>query len=154
MVRPHLEYANCVWAPIYKRQSIAIENVQRRATKLVKELKDLSYSDRMKELDIPSLKHRRLRGDLIQTFKIKNCIDDLDWDQFFSPVPLTGTRNSNDNVFIKFSRTNIRKNCFSNRVAPFWKSLCYASKNALNVNNFKMHLDREKFMYENKYVYD
>ena len=37
MVRPHLEYDNVIWYPRLKRQSIAIERVQKRATKLLQE---------------------------------------------------------------------------------------------------------------------
>ena len=39
VVRPHLEYASSVWSPIFKKDKILIENVQRRATRLVKCLK-------------------------------------------------------------------------------------------------------------------
>ena len=67
IVRPHLEYANVVWHPIYRRQMQSIENVQRRATKIVKEIKNMSYSDRLKALKLPSMKYRQTRGDLIQT---------------------------------------------------------------------------------------
>ena len=35
LVRPHVEYATSVWSPNYKKYKIAIENVQRRATRLV-----------------------------------------------------------------------------------------------------------------------
>ena len=35
IVRPHLEYANIIWHPIYKRQLRSIENIQKRASKLV-----------------------------------------------------------------------------------------------------------------------
>ena len=34
LVRPHLEYATSVWSPLYKKDMIAIENIQRRATRL------------------------------------------------------------------------------------------------------------------------
>jgi len=71
LVRPHLEYANVVWYPRLKRQSIAIEKVQRRATKLLKECKSMPYNERLKYLGIHSLYGRRIRGDLIQTYKIK-----------------------------------------------------------------------------------
>ena len=47
MIRPHLEYCNVIWSPVFKRQSIKIEAVQRRATKIVLPLKDLPYKARV-----------------------------------------------------------------------------------------------------------
>ena len=47
VVRPHLEYASSVWSPMFKKDKIPIENVQRQATRLVKCLKHLSYEDRL-----------------------------------------------------------------------------------------------------------
>ena len=43
IIRPHLEYATPVWSPLYKKDKIIIENVQRRATKLVATCKNLPY---------------------------------------------------------------------------------------------------------------
>ena len=74
MVRPHLEYANSVWCP-YKIGDIKeIEKVQKRATKLIINLKNMSYTDRHKRLNLPTLKYRRLRGDMIEVFKITHDI--------------------------------------------------------------------------------
>ena len=56
-----------VWNPFLKRQSVSLERVQRRATKLVKHISHLSYENRLKKLKLPSLKYRRIRGDLINT---------------------------------------------------------------------------------------
>ena len=41
LVRPHLEYANAVRRPHYKMDQQKIERVQRRATKLIEDIKDL-----------------------------------------------------------------------------------------------------------------
>jgi hypothetical protein len=46
IVRPHLENGSNIWSVMYKKEAIQIENVQRRATKLVKNIQHLSYSDR------------------------------------------------------------------------------------------------------------
>ena len=47
-----------------------IENIQRRATKLIPGLSDLSYEDRLRRLKLPSLSYRRSRGDMIEIYKI------------------------------------------------------------------------------------
>jgi len=70
LVRPHVEFANVIWYPYLKKDIISIEKVQKRATKLVPNLRNSSYEERLKELKLPSLAHRRIRGDAIQTFKI------------------------------------------------------------------------------------
>ena len=62
-MRPHLECANAVWGPHDKMDQQKIERVQRRATKLIEDIKDLSYKERLCNLNMPSLQHRRLRGD-------------------------------------------------------------------------------------------
>ena len=70
MVRSHLEYASSVWNPHSIEDIKVLEKVQRRATKLVTSIKHLSYEDRLRKLKLPTLKYRRLRGDLIEVFKI------------------------------------------------------------------------------------
>lgn len=79
----------------FKYQSQAIENVQRRATKLLFKLKSMTHEERLRELYLPTLKYRRIRGDLIQAFKIINNIDVLDTQKFFAISNYTRTRNSN-----------------------------------------------------------
>ena len=49
IIRPNLEYANVIWNPQFKRQSIEIKKVQRRATKMLDNLKNLSYLERLKK---------------------------------------------------------------------------------------------------------
>ena len=67
-VRPILEYGNTVWGPMFVLDQQSVEKIQRRATKLVREIKDLSYVDRLHILNLPSLKYRRVRGDLINLY--------------------------------------------------------------------------------------
>ena len=43
LFRPHLEYATPVWLPYLKKHQSAVENVQRRATKILPNIKLLAY---------------------------------------------------------------------------------------------------------------
>ena len=52
--------------------------MQHRATKLVPEIKDLRYEERLEALNLPTLEYRRKGGDLIQMFKLIHGIDDFD----------------------------------------------------------------------------
>ncbi|KAK3890732.1 hypothetical protein Pcinc_005335 [Petrolisthes cinctipes] len=69
LVRSHLEYAQAVRSPRYKRMQDMIEQVQIRATKQVDGLQHLDYPERLKLLNLPTLKYRRHRGDMIETWK-------------------------------------------------------------------------------------
>ena len=70
MVRSHLVYANSVWAPYKKGIIDQIESVQKRATKQIPALRNLSYKERLQKLKLPTLAYRRIRGDLIEAYKI------------------------------------------------------------------------------------
>ena len=80
MIRPHLEYASCIWFPKLKRDSDAIERIQRRATKLVPELRTLTYTEYLTRLKLPTLVYRRRRADMLQTYKLMHNFNQLDQD--------------------------------------------------------------------------
>ena len=61
----HLDYASVVWNPYQLGHIRAIEKVQRRATRSIPELRDYSYHDRLKVLNLLSLVYRRRRMDMI-----------------------------------------------------------------------------------------
>ena len=71
IVRPHLEYSNSVWCPFKKGDIENIEKVQKlQSYKANYILKKLPYPERLRQLKLPTLKYRRLRGDMIEVFKI------------------------------------------------------------------------------------
>ena len=81
-----MEYAVQAWSPKLVRDIDKLEKVQRRATKLVPEIRDLPYEVRLRELGLPSLLERRVRGDMIEVFKIVNGFENIDSEQFFKRV--------------------------------------------------------------------
>ena len=123
---------------------------------MIKSLRHLSYSypERLRKLDLPSLKHRRLRGDLIQTYKIFNGIDNIKPNSLFQLSTNTKTRNSQDNIYIQHCKTNKRKYSFSYRVAPAWNKLPVETKRANNINTFKNLLEKVNSVQESKFNYD
>ena len=76
LIRPNLEYGTQIWnlAAVHGNYKIImdIENLQRQFTRLIKGFCKLSYPDRLRELKLTTLLERRMRGDLIETFKICN----------------------------------------------------------------------------------
>jgi len=59
-----------------------IENIQRRATKLVNTIKNLTYEERLEQLNLPTLLYRRERYNQIQLYKIVNNVDNINVDKF------------------------------------------------------------------------
>ena len=154
LVRSHLEYGNVIWSPHLKRQSIQIERIQRRATKLIPECKKMSYDERLKYLNLFSLKGRRIRGDLIQTYKIFNGIDDIDSSLLLPLATYNRTRNQEFKLRRRYSRLDIRKYTYTNRIVERWNLLPMEVKNAPSVNSFKNRLDKNPKMKEVFFEYD
>ncbi|KAJ8031220.1 hypothetical protein HOLleu_27879 [Holothuria leucospilota] len=60
LVRPHLDYAAQAWSPFYEKDKFLLEQVQRRATRLIPEVKHLPYHVRLKHLGLTILELRRI----------------------------------------------------------------------------------------------
>ncbi len=143
LVRPHLEYANQVWCPHLVRDIEAVENVQRRATKLVPCLRDLSYEERLKKLDLPTLAYRRSRGDQIETYKIVTNKYDRDCTEgLFEMREDTTTRGNTMKIYKRRARLDVRKFSFPNRVVNNWNELPEWVVSAETVKSFESRLDK------------
>ncbi len=143
-VRSILEYANPVWSP-YKRKDInLVENVQRRATKNLPGMANLSYPERLSKLKLPTLLYRRLRGDMITTYKILHGIH----DKVICPdMHYIGESITQGNSMKLFERrptggTNLRKFFFTLRVPRMWNTLPKHVVRSENVRQFEHNLDK------------
>ena len=140
-VRLHLEYCIQAWAPYPKKDIATLEKVQRRATKLVFRLRKLPYEKRLRMLNLYPLKQRRLRGDLIETFKIVKGVEDVDAAVFFQRAS-TGTQRDHDmKIFKQRSRLNSSSKFFSQKIVNYWNSLPHHVAEADSINAFKNRID-------------
>ena len=162
LVRPHLEYGSCIWSPFLKYNKDAVERVQRRATKMIPSLRELSYIQRLEKLDLETLDYRRRRADLLETYRILNNIHDVDLScycsqcpnkQMFTPSLSTTTRGHSQKLQVQEAK-GIRKHFLSSRTTAVWNNLPekVISSPTINTckNNLKKHLPN-KFTYKFSY---
>ena len=147
-----MEYAQIIWSPQFIRQSKLLENVQRRATKLVPNLKNLTYSERLKKLNLPTLKYRRIRGDMINVYKILNS-NNADSNKLL-PLNKSKYKTRGHDRKLEKNRFNckLRQCSFSVRVTNLWNSLNNNVTKADSINTFKKLLDEQ--LHNLKYIYD
>ena len=142
LVRPILDYGAQAWSPYLLHDIRSLERVQRRASKLVPELSHLPYEERCKHLGLQTLQNRRMRGDMIETYKLIHGFEDIPYTKFFQ-------RNTNNlrGHSLKLSkpdhwRTTLKGNWFAIRVIDPWNALLESVVTAPTIATFKARYDR------------
>ena len=123
LVRPHLEYAVQAWSPHQLGHIRLIGGVQRRFTRMIPELKSLTYEARFKRLNLTTLEIRRIRGDLIEVYRILNGLEKINPDSLFTRSRYTNIRCHTMKLEKKQVHLDIRKYFFTQRVIDYWNAL-------------------------------
>ena len=121
-IRPQIEFANAAWSPYRLKDINTFEKVQRRATRIVRNVCNLPYNERCKHLGLTSLTERRVRGDMIQQYKIFHEREKIDWAH--KPLlsnPRGGHRSHMRREIVR--ACDQRHHFFNNRIANLWNSL-------------------------------
>ena len=141
-VRPHLEYAQAVWSPISQKLVDMLENVQKRATKMIDGYSNLDYEERLRRLNLPTLVYRRACGDMIEVYNHFHVYDqDLIPDIFQRQT--YGTRKHEYQLVWRKPKDGVRgvqSNSFYYRVMEVWNDLPAKVVNAPTINEFKNRL--------------
>jgi len=142
-IRPKVEYCIQVWSPYRVKDIQCLENVQRRATKLVTKIRKLSYEERLKALRLTTLEQRRKRGDLIEVYKLMTGKEKVDYQQFFHKTSAGhNLRGHSMKLTTQQSKRDVRKYFFSVRSVKSWNSLPQQVIDAESINTFKTRLDK------------
>ena len=110
---------------------------------MVRGLKRKPYDVRLKILGMYTLQQRRIRGDLIETYKILTGKERVDSQIFFQLATDTHSlRGHSKKLFVPRCSTTARKSFFSIRVINSWNALPQHVVDAPSTNAFKNRLDK------------
>ena len=138
MIRPHMEYCVQLWSPLPAHGNwkliLAIEDIQRKFTRLIDNVGLLPYNIRLEKLGLTTLLERRARGDLIETFKIVNGLSDYGESLFrFS-------RSGEKLLSRPGDEHRIKHSFFARRVIKYWNKLPSQVKSSKSIDSFKNNL--------------
>jgi len=106
-------------------------------------LKNLPYKDRLKACNMSNLHYRRVRGDMIEIYKILSGKYDSNVVPYFNRTGMQATRGIDLRIFKTRFKYNLRKLYFTNRVLDVWNSLPDYIVTANNTNIFKRRVDNQ-----------
>ncbi|KFQ67974.1 hypothetical protein N335_06546, partial [Phaethon lepturus] len=143
LLRPHLQYCLQLWSPQHRKDMDLLERVQRRATKIIRDMEHLSYEDRLRELGLFSLEKRRLWGEeFIAAFQCLKGAYKRNGDRLFSRACSDRTRGNGFKLKEGRFRLDRSKKLFTMRVVNHWHRLPRQVVDAPSLEIFQVRLEK------------
>ena len=122
MICLRLEYAAIIWSLHELEHIRKLERIQRAAMKMIPELQDQSYKERLATLQLPTLEKRQERGDMIALYRLVNGMEQLDREDLlvFSE---RDTRGHGRKLRSTTCRRDVKKFSFPHRSIKLWNGL-------------------------------
>jgi hypothetical protein len=122
LVRPILEYAVKLWSSTLVKYIKTLEKVQARATKLIPALRNKGYQRKLEDFNQFTLERRRVKGQLIEPFKILKGFNNIDYRNIFT---LSNNPSHNNGWKIQLKRFNTKpyEDIVTNRICNMWNRL-------------------------------
>ena len=139
-IKPHLEFCVQAWSPYFKQHIDCMEKVQHRVTKMVYGFGNLKYEERLERPNL--LQYRRMRGDMIETYKILSGLEDVNSSQFFTRLNMNNFRGHSLKQYKEHIRKIIQKEFFTQREVDQWNWLPEEVVQTKTLNSFKNLLDK------------
>ena len=139
---PHLEHAVQFWCPNLRRDIDKIEKIQRRATKMISEIRNHSYHQRIQDLDLISLVQGRLGVQLTEMFKYLNRFTTASARGLFDYDLNDRTRNNGAKLIVKQFNTSVAQHFYPIKLTTSWNALPSEVVSSRTVNSFKNSLDK------------
>ena len=94
-------------------------------------------------MNLETLESRRIKADIILFYKVINNLTNLNIDDSYKFVDKF--RGHNFNLFHMFSRTDIRKFSWANRIVNVWNNIESEVVNAISLYRFKKFIKKLNF---------
>ena len=157
-VRPKMEFSVAAWAPWLQKDAEVLEKVQKRMLRMVSGVRGTTYEERLREVGLPTLEERRVRGDMIEVFKTMKGFNRVNKQDWFKIEESGTTRATRANATVEggsvekhecrlykpTARCETRNNFFTVRTVRPWNDLPESVKGQKTVNSFKSAYDRWK----------
>lgn len=141
-IRPIIEYAGPVWDARLVGDRTSLENIQRRATRMAFGYQRPCYEDRLRMMQLPRFEDRRLRGDLIITYRALRGMFGVDLSHIYDLNTNQRLRGHEYKLYRENFHHAARENFLPNRVFHSWNRLPSVVVNSDSVNSFKNNIDR------------